>query len=75
MQTLIKLLENRFRNMAYGDEKAIILELLSLYYPIAQNELKKTSEIRESKMNFYYLDTDCMHHVLVKVTNSTNLFK
>jgi len=75
VQDLVKLLEYRFNNMAHGDEKQYILNLLQLYYPILQNQMKLKTEIKQSKMNLYNLESDCMHRTLTKEKNNRYIYK
>ena len=75
MQKLINLLEERFYNVAYGDEKQYILSLLSLYYPIMQQQIKIKTELKQSKMNFYKLEKECMHNEPTKDKHSRYIYK
>lgn len=72
---LVNMLEYRFYNVAFGDEKGYILELLQLYYPIIMRSMSTKQEIRQSKMNLYSLESDCMHNELIKDTNTRYLYK
>jgi hypothetical protein len=75
IKLLVTLLEYRFKNLAYAEEKECILKLLTLYYPIMQRNMNRTVEIRESKMNFYDLTKECMHTELTKDKNSKFIYK
>ena len=75
MKQLIELLEERYYNVAFGDEKQYILNLLSLYYPIMQSQINVKTELKQSKINYYKLESDCMHNELKKDKNSTYIYK